>query len=212
MFNKRNDNSIKDNEVDDFQKKSFFKKRKTDSQIAIDNYDKSSSGIDYNKEYLNNNSVSNKKILKTISIFVIFILLVIILVPRLLHYNNDSKKDYVDIVNHMVDKVIVYYTDDTNKCTSSYKDRYYFNINNSREIFGDYAKSPFLRNNLQGYVEFDMKEDNSYDVYVSFTDGMFGFDRVKYNELGEDDIKLFTYLNIDHSIEMVCNKQFDISK
>ena len=57
-----------------------------------------------------------------------------------------------------------------------------------------------------------MKEDNSYDVYVSFTDGMFGFDRVKYNELGEDDIKLFTYLNIDHSIEMVCNKQFDISK
>ena len=212
MFNKRNDNSIKDNEVDDFQKKSFFKKKKTDSQIAIDNYDKSSSGIDYNKEYLNNNSVSNKKILKTISIFVIFILLVIILVPRLLHYNNDSKKYYVDIVNHMVDKVIIYYTDDTNKCTSSYKDRYYFNINNSREIFGDYAKSPFLRNNLQGYVEFDMKEDNSYDVYVSFTDGMFGFDRVKYNELGEDDIKLFTYLNIDHSIEMVCNKQFDISK
>ena len=212
MFNKGNDNSIKDNEVDDFNKKTFFKQKKTESQMAIENYDKSSSGVDYNKEYLNNNSVSNYKIIKTISVFVIFVLLVIILVPRLLHYNNDGKKDYIDVVNHMVDKVIIYYTDDTNKCTSSYKDKYYFTINNSTEMFGDFAKSPFLRNNLQGYVEFDVKADNSYDVYVSFTDGVFGFDRVKYNELDANDIKVFTYLNIDHSIEMVCNKQFEISK
>lgn len=212
MFNKDNDNSIKDNEVDDVKKSSFFKKKKTESQIAIDNYDKSSSGIDFNKEYLNSNSSSNKKALKTIIIFVVFILLVILLVPRLLNYNSNSKQDYVDIVNHMVDKVIIYYTDDDNKCSSSYKNRYYFNVNNSSEIFGDYAKSPFLKNNLQGYVEFDIKSDNSYDVYVSFTDGMFGFDKTKYNELDKDDIKLFTYLSLDHSVEMVCNKQFEISK
>ena len=212
MFNKKNDNSIRDNEVDDYQKKSFFKKKKTDSQIAIDNYDKSSSAIDYNKEYLDKNSGSNTKMIKTIIVFIVFILLVILIVPRVLNYNNDSKQEYIDIVNQMVDKVIIYYTDDANKCNSSYKDRYYFNINNSTEMFGDSFKSPFLRNNLQGYVEFDVKSDNSYDVYVSFTDGLFGFDKVKYNKLDKDDIKIFTYLNIDHSVEMVCNKQFEISK
>ena len=35
---------------------------------------------------------------------------------------------------------------------------------------------------LEGYVEFMVTGENQYEVYVSFTDGFFGFERVKYSQ------------------------------
>ncbi|MBQ6539150.1 MAG: hypothetical protein IJL76_02610 [Bacilli bacterium] len=214
MFINDNDNRIRDDEVEDNKKKKFslFKKKKTETEKIIDNYNNDDT-VDYNDKYLNNNKKESDttKILRTIIIFVIFIVIIVFVVPRLLHYDNTSKEEYIDNVNKMVDQVIVYYTSEGLKCTTETKDVYYFEVNNSDEMFGKDIKSPFLKNSLEGYVEFDIKKDGNYEVYVSFTDGLFGFDRVNYSKLKPSNIRLFTYLSLKHHPEMICNKRFVFS-
>ena len=64
FINKKDDNSIKDSEVEDVQKKKFtlFKKKKTETENLIDNYNKPT-GVDYNDKYLNDNKKANNVVL-----------------------------------------------------------------------------------------------------------------------------------------------------
>ncbi len=230
FFINKNDNSIKDDELNENQedtKFSMFSRHKTEDELIRENYNnpvkkenkkKSNDNdlVDYNAKFLKDNqrnSVGNDfiKSIKTIVCFAIAIGIVVLLVPKLLHYDISHKKDYVDYVNEMVDKVIAYYNQDNIKCTTTTKDVYYFDINKSDDMFGEKYISPFIKNPLEGYVEFDVTGD-SYTVYVSFTDGMFGFDRIEYSKLNESDVKLFTYLSLARHDEMTCNVPFVFSE
>lgn len=231
FINKDYDNNgIRDDELENKPKRKFslFKKKPSEEENIINNYNNPDNsndvgGVDYNQKYLDNNRVNNKsnnkdnntgeifKIIRTIVIFVIFILFIIFVVPRLLHYDETNKEEYVKTVKEMTTQVINFYNRTDVKCSTASKGIYYFNVNKSDEIFGSKVKSPFLKNSMQGYIEFDMKGDNISEVYVSFTDGLFGFDRVKYNDLKASDVKLFSYLSLDRHEEMLCNKQFVFS-
>lgn len=207
MFINQDLNTIKDDEIEDNvkNKKGLFKKKKKE----INNGE-----VDFNNQYIQENKKYGDlfKIIRTLVIFAVFILFVIIGLPKILHYNDQGKKEYIDNVKLMVDKAILYYTDDSVKCKTTKANTYYFNVNKSTDMFGNKVISPFLKDSLQGYIEFDVKKDGTYKVYVSFTDGLFGFERVEVNKLTEGNIKIFPYLAIDHPEEMICNKPFDNSK
>ena len=203
MFKKKNnENGVRDDELDTpSKKKSLFKKKNDDN------------GVDYNNTYLQNNSRSKESsnIVRNIVIFVIFVLIIIFVVPRLLHYDNSSKKKYIEQVDLMVEQVRAYYDREDVICTTPSKDRYYFDVNNSSDIFGEDVKSPFIKNALEGFIELDVKSDDSYTVYVSFSDGLFGFKRVEYSKLKTSDIGFFPYLSLEHHEEMICNPKFVFS-
>lgn len=208
FINNKDDNSVRDDEIEDVQEKKFslFKKKN-----KIEN---KPTGVDYNDKYLNNNKNNDNdwfKVLRTIFCFVIVIVLVLVFVPKLLHYDNNGRKTYIENVSNMVDQIILYYTRDDVKCSTESKDRYYFEVNDSKEMFGEDIRSPFIKNSLEGYVEFKVTGDNQYEVYVSFTDGFFGFDKVKYSKLKPSDVKIFSYLSLEHHTEMVCDKPFVFS-
>ena len=228
FINSKNDNSIKDEELNENledTKFSMFSRHKGEDEIVDDNskkHDKKEKKVknndndlvDYNQKFLKDNqkNTGNEfvKIIKTIVCFAVAVGVVVLLVPSILHYDNSHKKDYVDYVNEMVDKVITYYNKKDMNCTTTTKDVYYFDINKSDEMFGEKYISPFIKNPLEGYVEFDGTRDN-YTVYVSFTDGMFGFDRIEYSKLNASDVKLFTYLSLARHEEMRCDMPFVFS-
>ena len=235
MFKKENnENSIRDEEVSDYvEKKSFFKKKEkpvkkentsmfeyipqtvdvpeeeTKEVKVVGKATPLDDSIDYNKKYLERNKETGKTIIKTILTFLICAGLVIYVLPRLLHYDTGNKQKYVDTVNKMVEEVITYYNQEGLECKTNDLNKYYFNVHNSKEIFGDEIVSPFIKNSLEGYIEFSMIDDHNYEIFVSFSDGVFGFERVKYNTLKSDDIKIFPYLRLEHHVEMTCNKNFE---
>lgn len=228
-----NSNSIRDDEISDYvEKKSLFKKKDKKKskeepiQVNTDMFEYSQkedtlveepkaeekteeSGIDYNQKYLERNKDSGKTIIKTILVFAMFIGVIIYILPRAFHYDLSNKQKYVDTVNKMVEEVIAYYNQDGLECKTNDLNKYYFNVHNSKEIFGDDIVSPFIKNSLEGYIEFSMIDDQNYEIFVSFSDGVFGFERVKYNILKKEDIKVFPYLKLDHHVEMTCNKEFE---
>lgn len=234
MFKKEtNSNSIRDDEISDYVgKKSLFKKKDKKKsneepvQVNTNMFEYSSpdenpseeakvkvkseeSGIDYNQKYLERNKDSGKTIIKTILVFAIFIGAIIYVLPRAFHYDLNNKQKYVDTVNKMVEEVIAYYNQDGLECKTNDLNKYYFNVHDSKEIFGDDVVSPFIKNSLEGYIEFSMIDDQNYEIFVSFSDGIFGFERVKYNTLKKEDVKVFSYLKLDHHVEMTCNKEFE---
>ena len=211
MFINKNNNGVRDDEVEDTPKKKiklFKKKDKLEETV-----NKKSDGVDYNTKYLNNNKSTSEWLsaLKTIIYFVVVVLIIVFVVPKLLHYDNNGKQTYIDNVNKMVDQIIVYYTSEDVTCTTETNGRYYFDVNNSKEMFGEDIKSPFIKTALEGYVEFMVTGENQYEVYVSFTDGFFGFERVKYSQLKPSNIKMFSYLSLNRHSEMTCNKPFVFS-
>ena len=162
FINSKNDNSIKDEELNENledTKFSMFSRHKGEDEIVDDNskkHDKKEKKVknndndlvDYNQKFLKDNqkNTGNEfvKIIKTIVCFAVAVGVVVLLVPSILHYDNSHKKDYVDYVNEMVDKVITYYNKKDMNCTTTTKDVYYFDINKSDEMFGEKYISPFI--------------------------------------------------------------------
>lgn len=174
-------------------------------------------GVDFNYTFMNNNNnIPKKKKPNIIGFFVDLIIIAAIIYfviwsgPKIVNWFTDGRENYVDLAKSMAVQVKEYYFQEGQKCTTTVNHRYFFNIYNSKEQFGDKYVSPIDKQPMEGSIELEVYS-NSYTIYVTLTDGFFGINHVKLEELDKGDIKIFTFLGLESNPEMKCDKRFEIS-
>ena len=170
-----------------------------------------------NIDFIKNNSTAKSVLKKTmglISDIVIIILigyLIVWLSPKIVNWFSGGREKYVDLASTMTARVQSGFNVSRKGCTTTINHRYFFNIYNSKEQFGDDFVSPIDGQPMQGYIEFEAYDKN-YTTYITLSDGFFGVNHVKIEDLDKSDIKIFTFLGLDTYEDMKCNKPIEITK
>ena len=129
--------------------------------------------------------------------------------PKIITIWGDGRVKYAKMATEMATNIKNYYEQDGQKCTTTTPKKYYFNLYDSTERFGEEYKSPVLKRVIKGYVEI---EDNGRDkeYYVYFTDGFMGIKGVKLEDINAKSVGLFTSITLDHPKAMECKIKFEI--
>lgn len=175
------------------------------------------STIDFNNDFIKNNHPTKTKFQKTVGLITDIIVVIVIgylviwSAPKIVNWFTGGRENYADLAKSMAVQIQNNYTQDGQGCTSSINHRFFFNIYNSEEQFGEKYVSPINKQPMEGYIEFEAYK-SGFTTYVTLTDGVFGVNHVKLEELTKSDIKFFTSFSLDNYPDMECDKPFVLSK
>ena len=230
--NMKNDDEVRVEEDKNDEKEKFhftwpfLKSKKSDEEKNDTNEnnnnnnvfnDQNSQGnLDFNNDFIRrNNAAKTGPNIKGLIIDIILIIAIGYFVfwsaPKIVNWFTGGRQTYVDLAKSMAAQVQDYYTQEGQKCNTSINHRYFFNIYNSKEQFGDKYKSPIDGQPMEGYIEIEAYK-SGYTVYITLTDGFFGVNHIKMQDLNKSDIKIFTFLGLDNYPDMECSKSFEFSK
>lgn len=170
----------------------------------------------YNAKFINANktkNVINKLIGLILDIIIIGIVIMVVIhfLPGAKGSFSEKRENYAIRAKDIGLQVQNYFSQEGQKCTTTISHQYYFNINDSKEQFGNAYVSPFFKQSLEGYVRIEHYDSGKTDVYITLTDGIMGINNVNINELDASDVGFYTYLGLDHFDSMSCEKPFVFS-
>ena len=173
-------------------------------------------GNNYNAKFINANNTKtfiNKLIGLIFDIIIIGIVIMVIIhfIPGAKGSFSEKRETYAAKAKDIGLQVQTYFSQEGQKCNTTISHQYYFNINDSKEQFGNDYVSPYFKQSLEGYVRIEHYDSGKTDVYITLTDGVMGINNVNINELDASDVGLFTYLSLDHFDPMSCEKPFVFS-
>ena len=233
LFKKKNDtNMITDEEVNVGEKNQnkakfkfvlpFTKKKKNLETVPGEANDtnqpnNNQPGIDFNNDFIKNNHSTKSNFKKIIGLITDIIIIILVLwfiiwsAPKIINWFSGGRDNYVDLAKSMAIKVQKGYAQPGQGCTSAVNHRFFYNINNSKEQFGDDFVSPINKQPMEGYIEFEAYK-SGYTTYITLTDGFFGINHVQLEKLTKSDVKIFTFLGLDNYPDMDCDKPIVITK
>ena len=208
-------------------KKEKIKEKESHSKDLVDiNYDKKNNkknshninnNTDFNTDFIKNNHPT-KSLFKKITGLVTDIIVIIIIgylvvwsAPKIVNWFSGGRENYVDLAKSMAVQVKDGFNVSRKGCTTTINHRYFYNIYNSKEQFGDKYVSPIDGQPMEGYIEFE-SYDSGFTTYITLSDGFFGINHIKLEDLSKSDIKIFTFLGLDNYKDMDCNKPIEITK
>lgn len=170
----------------------------------------------YNAKFINANKTKtfiNKLIGLILDIIIIGIVIMVIIhfLPGAKGSFSEKRENYAVKAKDIGLQVQTYFSQEGQKCSTTISHQYYFNINDSKEQFGNSYVSPFFKQSLEGYVRIEHYDSGKTDVYITLTDGVMGINNVNINELDASDVGFYTYLSLDHFDPMSCEKPFVFS-
>ena len=188
-----------------------------DNNSNQNNNNNDQSGIDFNNDFIKNNHPTKSKFKKVTGLIMDIIIIALIgyfviwSAPKIVNWFTGGRENYVDLAKAMAVQVRNNYAQEGQGCTSSVNHRFFFNITNSKEQFGDKYVSPINKQPMEGYIEFESYK-SGFTTYITLTDGFFGINHIQLEELSKSDIKIFTFLGLDNYPDMECDKPIVLSK
>ena len=187
------------------------------NNVQNNNTNNNQSNVDFNTDFIKNNHPEKSKVKKIVGLVCDIIIIALVgyfviwSAPKIVNWFTGGRERYVELAKSMANQIENGYTQHGQRCTSNVNHRFFYNITNSKEQFGDDFVSPINKQPMEGYVEFESYK-SGYTAYITLSDGFFGINHVELKNLSKSDIKIFTFLGLDNYPNMECNKSIVISR